>query len=228
MAKLTFFVPQASPPKHQLHRPGPPRRGLSPILAMHSKMKWSTVVCCLLFFVSSAASQLVPSTPRPTQPPVPSVPPIPAPTPGVNPAESIPVVISYGENQETRVQVYRGLMQPAGVPAGQSVTVTLLLSSMYAGQVVALGLYDGGQVGQAAPPGTPINPPIALHVALDGKVQFNFRAGQTLGLYRLLVTVGPAQFLLQFYAVTPGSAGGPLPVPTPSRTPVPPSPPPIG
>lgn len=141
--------------------------------------------------------------------------------PAVTPEQSFPVVISYGQGPETRVQVYRGLMQSAGVPAGQSVTVTLLLSSTYAGQVVALGLYDGGQVGYAAPPNnTPIIALNALlHVAPDGKVQFNFRAGQTLGLYRLLVTVGPAQFLLQFYAVTPRPAGDPVTVPTPAPQP---------
>lgn len=163
--------------------------------------------------------------------PAPTVTPVPTPTPPPNPEESIPVVISYGQEQETRVQVYRGLMEPAGVPAAQSVTVTLLLSSAYAGQIVKLGLYDGGQVGAVALPGQDIitfgDPGVPLPVvSTDGTVQFNFKAGRTLGLYRLLVTVGPAQFLLQFYAVKPRSTSGlpPLPIATPHGTPDPPPP----
>lgn len=180
------------------------------------------VLACLLVLVigtpTPAWAQQPPSSSIPLPTPVPSVPPTPAPSPGINPEESIPVVIRYGQNQETRVQVYRGLMEPAGVPAAQGVTVTVLLPATYAGQIVRLGLYDGGQVWGVALPGQDINDRIdlrALLAAADGSVRFNFKAGATFGLYRVLVTVGPAQFLLQFYAVRPRPTSDPVPTPNP-------------
>jgi hypothetical protein len=176
------------------------------------------LVCSSFLILSTAGAEPGPSPqPTPFQTPTP-----PEVSPGVNAEESIPVVISYGQNQETRVQVYRGLMEPAGVPTEQSVTVTLLLSSSYAGQIVKLGLYDGGQVGAVTVPGGDIvtfrDPGVGLPVvSLDGSVQFNFKAGVTFGLYRVLVTVGPTQFLLQFYAVRPRPVGEPVVLPTPPQ-----------
>jgi hypothetical protein len=141
----------------------------------------------------------------------------------VNQEKSFPVVISYGQNQETRTRIYRGVMDPVGLLPGQIVTATLLLPPAWAGEPVRFGLYDGGQVGQAASPNTPIIALNALlHVVADGTAQFNFRAGRTLGLYRLLVTVGAEQYLLQFSAGKPRSSSGLPPLPTPNLSPVPP------
>ena len=185
------------------------------------------------FLVQSAIAEPGPTPlPTPWEPPTPTVPPVSPPT-GPDVEEVIPVVISYGEGLETRASISQGLMQPVGVPREQSVTVTLLLLGKYAGQPLALGLYDGGQVGAVTLPGqdmiTFTNPGVPLPiVSADGKAQFNFRAGANFGLYRLLVTIGPNQFLLQFHAVAPR----PLPVaiasPHPTVSPSPlPSPRPI-
>jgi len=85
---------------------------------------------------------------------------------------------------------------------------------------VNLGLYDGGQVGVVAPPETRIVPLNAiLKVATDGTVQFNFQAGRTHGLYRVLMNVGSGQYLLRFYAGTPSKVQLPLPTPYPTPTP---------
>jgi hypothetical protein len=157
----------------------------------------------------------------------------------VNPEETIPVVITYGSGQETHLQVYRAIMEPAGVPAAEPVTVMLVLPKLVAGDLVTIGLYDGGHIGPADPPDTPNTPttPISpfvpyagaavLKVAEDGTVLFRFRAGRTLGLYRALITIGPAQYLLQFYAVRPRPAVGSSPLPSPHPI-VTPQPPPIG
>jgi len=140
----------------------------------------------------------------------------------VNPDQLLPVVINHGQGQETRVNVYRGVMQPVGLLPNQSVTVTLLFPASRAGTPVVAGLYDGGQVGAVAPPGTPISPVNAVVVATDGTLQFNFQPDQTSGLYRVLVTAGSSQYLLQFYAVKPGTAPrGPIPEPRPVPTPYP-------
>jgi hypothetical protein len=100
-------------------------------------------------------------------------------------------------------------MEPVGVPRQQSVTVTLFLPSAYAGEIVRLALYDGGWAGTVPLPtqGISVNDPgVPLPVVLpDGTVQFIFQADRTIGLYRLLVTAGPSQYLLQFYAVNPST-----------------------
>ena len=179
------------------------------------------LVCSAISFLSISAVTASEPTPHPTPFQTPTPPPVVPPI--VNPEESIPVVIRYGQSQEARVQVYRGLMEPVGVPAQKSITVTILLPAAYAGEIVRLGRYDGGQIGPFDLPGLPLRQfdrPLAA--ALDGSVQFNFEAGQTLGLYRVLMTAGPAQFLLQFYAVKPRSSALPLPSPSPVITPEPP------
>jgi hypothetical protein len=192
---------------------------------MHSKRIQSVFFAYIgfSFVLFSAAAQIVP---HPTSTPIigpPSTPrPINTPSPVANPDESIPVVINHGQGQETRVNVYRGVMQPVGLLPNQSVTVTLLFPASRAGTPVVAGLYDGGQVGAVAPPGTPISPVNAVVVAADGTLQFNFQPDQTSGLYRVLVTAGSSQYLLQFYAVKPGTAPrGPIPKPPPVPTPYP-------
>lgn len=145
-------------------------------------------------------------------------------------------MIDYGGGQQTTAIIYAGVMEPVGVPRAQSVTVTLFLPAAYAGQVMRIGLYDGGQVGAAAPPGSETTALWAFEVSAHGTIQFNFKAGQTLGLYRVLATLGADQHLLQFYAVTPRPASGsPLatevngPIVSPTVDPLPtPNPPPNG
>lgn len=169
---------------------------------MHSKRIQLGLSACAWFFLVSVhlASGL-----QPPQPPTtPTVPPIigPAPTP---PGEgSLPVVINYGQGETTRVSIYRGMMEPVGVLPNQSVTVTVSFPVSRAGAQVSLWPYDGGQVGVVDPQRTTN---IALNgvlaVGTDGTAQFNFQAGRTLGLYRVQMNVGSAQYLLRFYAGLP-------------------------
>jgi len=229
---------------------------------MHSRSSWLAVVSCLSFLVSSAAAQLAaPAVPTPTPPlanaaapqmsipplpnptirplpPVPSPTPVPTNPPPVNPDQSIPVAVSYGQGVETRVQIYRGIMEPVGIPPNQPVTVTLFLASGLPGTLVQLGLYDGGQVGPPALPGQDIVNSIGSSISLppwpgptvstNGTLQFNFQSAPLFGLYRVLVTIGPKQYLLQFYAVRPRSVPplpgitiSPPPGPSPPNTPPP-------
>lgn len=179
---------------------------------MHStQAKLALSVCLFSLLIFSDAAELpLPVPPTPTPPG--NVVINPPSTPGVNPEESIPVVISYGQNQETRARVYRGVMEPVGLLPSQSVTVTLMLPPTRAGEPVSLSLYDGGQVGAATLPGSEnISLSDDFAVLDTGTVRFNFKAGRTLGLYRLLVAIGPGQYLLQFYAVKPRPAASPPP-----------------
>lgn len=201
---------------------------------MHSRSNWLALAFGIFFLISSVAVEAtnpLPPLPLPTPPPTPTPPAQiivnPPPLPSVNPEESFPVVISYGQNQETRARIYRGVMDPVGMPPSQIVTATVFFPVNRAGQPVRFGLYDGGQIATSVAGGFTPNIEGAL-VSVDGTLQFNFQAGPTLGLYRLLVTVGAGQYLLQFYAANPRSGSGLTPRPSPSVYPPPlPTPPPI-
>jgi hypothetical protein len=120
------------------------------------------------------------------------------------------------------------------------VTVTLFLASAAPGTPVKYGLYDGGVVAAAALPGQDIIQGIAgmfqppdggppPSISPQSTLQFNFQAGRVLGLYRVLLTVPPKQYLLQFYAVRPRSDSVlPLVSPLPLQTPAPSTTPPPG
>jgi hypothetical protein len=192
---------------------------------MHSKLKWPAVVSCLLFFASSAAAQFTVSAPSPQPTPFPTPNPQACTSCVATPTaeEVIPVVISYGDGTEARAQVVRGLMEPVGIPANKPVTVTLFLGSGVPSTVVKVGLYDGGQfanvlTGMPNPPPNIVTDTLnqSVTVGADQTVRFNFQAGRTLGLYRVLLTIGPKQYFLRFYAVTTRPTPGiPLPNPPP-------------
>jgi hypothetical protein len=176
--------------------------------------------------------------PRPIPSPTPSIviavspTPTPLPTPSppsVNPEGSIPVVITYQDGTDVRVQITRGLMNPAGIPFDKPVTVTLFLGSGIPGTPVRIGLYDGGKVTAVPLPGQDSvsvgdpGPPFPT-VSAESTVRFNFQSGGPLGLYRVLLTIGPKQYLLQFYAVRPRAVPplpGVTPTPPPHETPPP-------
>jgi hypothetical protein len=181
---------------------------------MHSARIFTTLLACGAFLLIPLAIAI---PPLPTPLPTPSAPPLPPPS--VNPDESLPVVINYGQGQEARATIYRSLMEPVGLHPNQAVTVTLFCSPNKADLPVTLGLYDGGQVGAAALPGSGMITLGPLRVPAGGALQFNFQTDHTPGLYRVLVTIGGSQYLLQFYAVT--SAGGLVPHPPPRPTPFP-------
>jgi hypothetical protein len=127
-------------------------------------------------------------------------------------------------------------MEPVGVPTEKSVTVTIFLASNIPSSPVRFGLYDGGIIAAASLPGedlrsrqSPNDPPSQFPPPLPvgsasvtgATLQFNFQAGQTLGLYRVLLVVPPKEYLLQFYAARPRTAT-PLPTPVAGVTPTPP------
>lgn len=183
-------------------------------------MQFTFIRCGLLaalFSLASVHPALAQSLP--TLPPTPA--PIkPAPTSGLIPEEVIPVIIQYAEGPEARTRIYRDVMDPVGLLKNQVVTVTLQFPPSKAGELVHFGLYDGGLIGAPDLPGSEIIP-ISINaqaVPGTGTVRFNFKAGKILGLYRLQVTVGPSQYLLQFYAVQ-RATGGPLPAITPTPSP---------
>jgi hypothetical protein len=216
----------------EVHRPGPPRRGFRILGLMDSKFTLAIIASGLLLLAKSATAQLQIATPSPTPPTV-VVPHLPAPTPTpptppANANDYIPVIITYGDGTQTQVQITRGMMQPVGIPPREAVTVTLFLTNAIPGSPVKVGLYDGGQIAAAVPVSSPApigaapldNATPTLAVAADQSVRFNFQSAGPLGLYRALLTIGPKQYLLQFFAVRPRPVTGGLPSPTPTTTPI--------
>lgn len=202
---------------------------------MKLSLKIRTLLCCAFALASSALGQLpIAPLPSPSSTPAsaPTSPPSPVPqstVPTASPPtdEPIPVVITYGDGLETRVQITGGTMEPVGVPLEQQVTVSLFFSSGIPGTPVTVGLYDGGQVKAVTAPDQqavtvtgPALPPI-LVVAADQTLRFSFQSGRLYGLYRALLTIGARQYLLQFYAARRRAGSTPLPVATPTATPTP-------
>ena len=154
-------------------------------------------------------------------PPPPEASPTPSPTPSHTPLppttendETLPLIIGYEDGVETQTEIKGGTSLPIGVPPDKSVSVTLFLDTGVPGSPIMFGLLDGGVVAAVDTPGgdlraqSSLDPPTAT-LNSELTVQFNFQPGRVLGLYRVLVTVPPKQFLLQFYAVRPRSTPSP-------------------
>lgn len=85
-------------------------------------------------------------------------------------------------------------MEPAGLPLGQTVQITLEFSKKQAGEPVGVSPLDGGEV---------LFPGGALAVSAEGTVTFGFRVFGTTGVYRLMV-IGTDTYELRFYAFNAG------------------------
>jgi hypothetical protein len=91
------------------------------------------------------------------------------------------------ESTEPPLSTHDGVMEPVVAVAGQQITITLQTPNNPPGDPVGLSPLDGGQVIAAQ----------NLSVANDRTVTFSFQPGVTLGLYRILATVGTEQCQLQ-------------------------------
>ena len=174
--------------------------------------------------------------PSPTPPivvrPIPTPLPTPPPAPVINPDESIPVVVDYGEGKEVRVGIYGGVMEPVGFLPEQVAKVTLTFPTSWAGAPVTVGRLDGGVVGvptsaaSGIVPSLPNEVTLTVPIPIGGAFQFNFQAGRTHGLYRVMVSVGNTDYLLRFYVGTPASGASVPELPTFTPAPPPSTPPP--
>lgn len=118
------------------------------------------------------------------------------PPPNANQEEPLQMIVTYGNGKETRRESHRGAVRPAGVPAGQEVTITLRFLRKRAGEPVQVTPLDGGAVDLTGP----------VAVSADGSVVFKFRAGATPGRYRLAV-YGPREYEIALYAFDPNRPG---------------------
>jgi hypothetical protein len=108
------------------------------------------------------------------------------------------MLVDYGQGKEKRRQTHRGIMEPVGLPVGQSVLITLDFSKKQAGQVVMIRPMDGGEISSQEP----------MVLSADGTIAFNFRTGSATGLYRLMVRAAE-QYEIPLYAFDPNAPAKP-------------------
>jgi hypothetical protein len=112
--------------------------------------------------------------------------------------EPLQMIVDYPDGAQKRRQSAGEKMESVGMPAGQSVQITLRFLRTRAGDEVRISPLDGGEVDIALP----------ATVSPDGSITFNFRAGSSPGLYRLAV-IGVYQYELSLYAVPPNRVATP-------------------
>ena len=110
---------------------------------------------------------------------------------------AIDMVINGDTNGGRQRTSHFGIMDPIGLRADEQIAITLNVSSAWANYPVGIAPVDGGEVFA----------PENLSVASNGTVSFAFKGGNTPGLYRVLVTIGPEQYQLQLYVAKPGDIG---------------------
>ena len=105
----------------------------------------------------------------------------------------IEMVVNAGTDQEVWQTSQNGILQPVGVHLNEQIVVTLGVTENRIDSPVAFALLDGGQI-------------LAHRFLLideHGLAEFTFEGGNTPGLYRVLVSIGAEEYLLQFYVSQP-------------------------
>lgn len=112
-------------------------------------------------------------------------------------SSAIEMVIDAGTVAEKSVISTNGIMEPVALFPNGQLTITINGTRDKAGRPVGITPLDGGEIS------------VDRELSLDsnGSGNFTFVAGDTPGLYRVLVFLGPDRYQLQFYVdgmITPG------------------------
>ncbi|HJT82315.1 MAG TPA: hypothetical protein VJ719_14060 [Chthoniobacterales bacterium] len=107
--------------------------------------------------------------------------------PGWSPPSSAEIATDAGAVFNLKARNER--LQKVGLRPGQLVKVTLTFSTAMSGQTVAATALDGGT----------ITLPARGIIAKDGSLSLHFKAGNDIGLYRVLVNQGDNGQMLEFW-----------------------------
>ncbi|MFZ1221596.1 MAG: hypothetical protein WAO00_20085 [Chthoniobacterales bacterium] len=107
----------------------------------------------------------------------------------------IEMVVSANTSAERWRTSHNGIMGPVSLLPDKQVAIALNASRGQADNPVSIAPLDGGSVIADNP----------LRVDDDGMVYFTFEGGNSLGLYRVVVTIGSERYQLLFYVVNPES-----------------------
>ncbi len=120
------------------------------------------------------------------------------------------VVLNSGQgNNEVHLATHRGVAEPISLHPDQWFPFILKFPAATVGSTVMLGCLDGGQLRTITPQGGEVTlsddatSQPTLTVSSAGTIPFSFQAGQTLGLYRVVVQLPGRQYYLHFYLVDP-------------------------
>jgi hypothetical protein len=103
----------------------------------------------------------------------------------------IEMVVSANTTAERWRTSRSGIMGPVSLAPDKQIAIGLNASRNQAGNPVIIAPLDGGGVVADDP----------LLVDSDGMIYFSFEGGNSLGLYRVMVTIGAEQYQLRFYVV---------------------------
>ena len=123
--------------------------------------------------------------------------------------DQLQVVVNKGDaSNEQRLATYRGVVEPLSLRPGQWFPITLQFPVGIAGTTIRVGCLDGGQISVSTSQGQVVlpadgTPQPTLSVAADGTMPLSFQAGQTPGLYRVVVQLPDKRYYLHFYLVNP-------------------------
>lgn len=111
------------------------------------------------------------------------------------PEEPLQMIIDYGNGRPPkRRESHDGVVEPVGLPIGQTVNITLKFLRKRAGEKIAISSLDGGMISLQQPP----------TIGTDGSVNFQFTPTLTPGLYRLQI-LGGTPYELSLYAFDPNA-----------------------
>jgi hypothetical protein len=105
----------------------------------------------------------------------------------------VDMVVNAGTNQERWATSSFGVMETVGLRQGEQITITLIAPDTWKTFPVGLAPLDGGEIVAAE----------YLVVDENGTASFTFTGGNVPGIYRVIVTVGGDQYLLQLYVARP-------------------------
>ena len=117
--------------------------------------------------------------------------------------------VNYGGSQSVIANLSKGLSDRIGLQPGQTVAVTVQLTTAQAGRTVALDPLDGGKIGGGTRTAT---------VAADGSFTFTFQAPTAPGIAQVSIRDHAQEIGIQFWVNDPQNpAANP-----PSLSPTPP------
>lgn len=131
--------------------------------------------------------------------------------------DQLDLVLNYGQgSSEVHLGTHHGVAEPVSLRPDQWFPFALRFPMVSTGSTVMMGCLDGGEIIAITAQGQAVSlsdsQPDDLSVSADGTMHsvsgngtwnFSFKAGQTLGLYRVVVQLPGKRYYLHFYLVDP-------------------------
>jgi hypothetical protein len=124
--------------------------------------------------------------------------PLPTPPPAPPPLSALSAIIAFSVDDTARPNKHDGKFAQVGISAGQTVTISLQYDTALSGEVVVADSLDGGVV---------TVPEEGLHVDETGVVTFQYQAGETPGLCRIVVHQAGDGDTVQFWVIDTSHPG---------------------